>query len=182
MRVAVGSSRAPKVEAARRALAGAGERHARFRGAELVAVEVPSAPAMPLSLAALQGGARERAERARASSGADLGIGLEGGLELQGSGPGRRAFLMSWAYVTDGRRGHFGCGGAIELPDGLVARVADEGLELAQAVDALTSRRDVRSREGAWGVLTAGWLDRTHSFELALVNALAPFYNTEVYA
>ena len=182
MLVAVGSSRAPKVEAVRRTLAAAGERHSAFRGAELVAVDVPAAPAMPLSVEELQQGARQRADLARESARAQLGIGLEGGLDLrQGPAGPRRGFLMSWAYVTDGRRGHFGCGGAIELPEKLLASVADRGVELAEAVDALTSRRDVRSREGAWGVLTGGWLDRTRSFELALVNALAPFCNAEVY-
>lgn len=181
MLVAVGSSRAPKVEAVRRTLAAAGERHSAFLGAELVAVDVPAAPAMPLSLDELQRGARQRADVARESARAQLGVGLEGGLDLHLGSAGRRGFLMSWAYVTDGRRGHFGCGGAIELPERLLASVADRGVELAAAVDALTSRHDVRSREGAWGVLTAGWLDRTRSFELALVNALAPFYNAEVY-
>lgn len=181
MRVAVGSSRAPKLEAVRRALLAAGERQADFRGAELVPVDVPTAPRMPLSLDELQLGARQRAESARESARAQLGVGLEGGLDLRQGATGRRAFLMSWAYVTDGRRGHFGCGGAIELPERLLAAVVDDGVELGEAVDALTSRQDVRSREGAWGVLTAGWLDRTRSFELALVNALAPFINVEVY-
>jgi len=43
-------------------------------------------------------------------------------------------------------------------------------------------RADTRSRQGAWGVLTRGLLDRTRSFELALLNAMAPFYNQGMYA
>jgi non-canonical (house-cleaning) NTP pyrophosphatase len=39
----------------------------------------------------------------------------------------------------------------------------------------------VRSRQGAWGVLTRGLLTRSVSFETALVAALAPFYNARVY-
>jgi non-canonical (house-cleaning) NTP pyrophosphatase len=60
--------------------------------------------------------------------------------------------------------------------------VVDEGVELSSVMDALVAREDTRSREGAWGVLTCGLLDRTRSFELALLNALAPFYNEGIYA
>jgi non-canonical (house-cleaning) NTP pyrophosphatase len=113
---------------------------------------------------------------------ADLGVGLEGGLDLRPGPGGRRGFLMSWAYVTDGRRGAHGCGGAIEVPAPVVARVVEEGVELSSVIDALVARDDTRSREGAWGVLTRGLLDRTRSFELALLNAMAPFYNQGIYA
>src|ERR1043165_9409580 len=48
-------------------------------------------------------------------------IGMEGVVALRRSEPlGRRGFLMSWAYVTDGRRGAHGCGGAIEVPPPLL--------------------------------------------------------------
>jgi non-canonical (house-cleaning) NTP pyrophosphatase len=39
----------------------------------------------------------------------------------------------------------------------------------------------VRSRQGAWGVLSGGLFDRTRSFEIALINAFAPFYNDTSY-
>ena len=88
---------------------------------------------------------------------------------------------MSWAYVTDGRRGAHGCGGAIEVPRSLLDRVVTDGIELAEAVDAFAREHDVRSRQGAWGVLSGGLFDRTRSFEIALINALAPFYNEAAY-
>jgi non-canonical (house-cleaning) NTP pyrophosphatase len=89
---------------------------------------------------------------------------------------------MSWAYVSDGRRGAFGCGGALEVPAAVVGRVVDEGQELAAVMDALVGEDDTRSRQGAWGVFTRGLIDRTRSFEVALVNAMAPFYNQGTYA
>jgi inosine/xanthosine triphosphatase len=186
--VALGSTRAPKVEALRRVLAALAAHDAALRGAELIARDVPhTAPAMPVTLDDLMQGARDRAERALrdvrdGGRAADLGVGLEGGLEVRALVGGRRAFLMSWAYVTNGRRGGYGCGGAIEVPPPVAAGVLDEGRELSEVVDALAAQSDTRSRQGAWGVLTAGLLDRTRSFELALLNAMAPFYNPQVYS
>lgn len=188
MLVALGSTRAPKVEALRRVLSALAARDQALSTAELAALDVPhAAPATPVTLEHLLSGARERAERAmEAARGqgrvADLAVGMEGGLDVRREPRGRRAFLMSWAYVTDGRRGAHGCGGAIEMPSRLVERVLDEGLELSAAIDALVEQSDTRSRQGAWGVLTLGLIDRTRSFEVALLNALAPFYNPRLYA
>jgi non-canonical (house-cleaning) NTP pyrophosphatase len=39
----------------------------------------------------------------------------------------------------------------------------------------------VRSRQGAWGVLSRGLLTRAMSFETALIAAFAPFYNARLY-
>jgi len=188
VRVAVGSTRGPKVEAVRRVLATLAARHPALAAAEVEARDVDhGAPPMPLTVGALLDGAARRARTALAAlraegRPADLGVGMEGGLEVRTDAGGRRAFLMSWAYVCDGARGAHGCGGAIELPPALLGPVLDQGQELSQAVDALVRGSDVRSREGAWGVLTGGLLDRTRSFELALLNAWAPFFNPEVYA
>jgi inosine/xanthosine triphosphatase len=188
MIVAVGSTRGPKVEAVRRVLAQLGDRAGELSRAEIVAVDVTAgAPPMPLSLDELLDGARSRAQLAmEALEGqgrrADFGVGMEGGIDLRRRDPhGRRGFLMSWAYVTDGRRGAHGCGGAIEVPRPLLDRVVSDGIELAEAVDAFAREHDVRSRQGAWGVLSGGLFDRTRSFEIALINALAPFYNDAAY-
>jgi non-canonical (house-cleaning) NTP pyrophosphatase len=125
--VAVGSTRAPKVEAVRRVLAALAPLVVRLRGASVTALDLGDVgPAMPLTLQELLDGSRLRAlrvrERLRAQGETpDLAVGLEGGL-------------------------------------------------------------DVRSRHGTWGMLTRGLVDRTRSFEMALLNALAPFYNAERYA
>jgi inosine/xanthosine triphosphatase len=186
--VALGSTRAPKVEAVRRVLAALSAHSPSLSSAELASRDVEhGAPAMPLTLDHLLEGSRRRAGEAlaalrREGRVADLGVGLEGGLEVREGGGARRGLLMSWAYVTDGRRGAHGCGGAIEVPAPVLRRVVEEGVELSVVIDALVARDDTRSREGAWGVLTGGLLDRTRSFELALLNAMAPFYNPETYA
>ena len=67
------------------------------------------------------------------------------------------------------------------MPRSLLDRVVTDGIELAEVIDAFAREHDVRSKQGAWGVLTDGLFDRTRSFEIALVNALAPFYNEGAY-
>ena len=188
MIVAVGSTRGPKVEAVRRVLAELGDRAGELAQAEIVAVDVTAGgtPPMPLSLDELLDGARSRAQlavEALQTQGrrADMRSAWKGDRPAPLGPSGRRGFLMSWAYVTDGRRGAHGCGGAIEVPRSLLDRVVTDGIELAEAIDAFAREHDVRSRQGAWGVLSGGLFDRTRSFEIALVNALAPFYNEAAY-
>lgn len=179
----VGSQRAPKLEAVRRALARLAEIAPELAVAEVQGCDVGAvAPEMPLSLDVLLAGSRARAQRALELARGQgrpalVGVGLEGGLEVRGAGSERRAFLMSWAYASDGRTGSHGCGGAVELPPALVAAVVDRGLELGAAIDIFAGERDVRSRQGAWGVLTRETVDRAASFETAVLGALAPFYN-----
>src|SRR5205809_264062 len=55
------------------------------------------------------------------------------------------------------------------------------GRELGDVIDEVAGEHDVRSRQGAWGVLSRGLLTRSMSFETALVAAFAPFYNARVY-
>jgi len=185
--IVVGSTRGPKVEAVRRALGALAKVAPGFDRAEVVPFDASSgAPPMPLSLDEMLEGARGRAHLAleslaAAGRPADYAVGLEGGIDLRRTAPSNRGFLMSWAYVTDGRRGAHGCGGAVEVPSELLASVVDRGIELSEAMDALSGERGVRDRQGAWGILTRGLVDRTASFESAVLNAFAPFYNGETY-
>jgi len=170
-----------------RALARLAELHPALAGAEVVPRDVGAlAPAMPLSLDVMLEGARARAEAALRLVVAEVvgpvvGIGLEGGIDVRGHAEARRGYLMSWAYVTDGRRGSHGCGGALEVPRAILESVVDHGVELSVAIDRFAGEADVRSRQGAWGVLTRGLVERTESFALATINALAPFYNSGAY-
>jgi len=185
--VGVGSLRGPKLTAVERALRRLAPVDARLAAARVVGRDVGEvAPAMPLSVAELLEGARSRAERvlellAAEHCRAGLGVGLEGGLEILHEDGTRRGFLMGWAYVTDGSRGAHGCGGALELPSRIVEEVVDDDVELGVAIDHFSGESDVRSGQGAWGILTRGLVERSDSFEVAVLNALAPFYNTAHY-
>src|SRR5260370_27488401 len=85
-------------------------------------------------------GASQRAEAlhkmlADSSERADFCVGLEGGLDGATENGTRRVFLESWAYVTDGVRGHFGCSGSIEIPELLAEEVLARRTQLSIAID-----------------------------------------------
>jgi non-canonical (house-cleaning) NTP pyrophosphatase len=187
MIIALGSARASKIMAVRAACSRVAAVDAAWKGAEIVARAVESGvPAMPLTDVHLMRGARERAEavggllRAEGKR-ADLCVGLEGGFHSTTFEGVRHTFLRGWAYATDGRAGHFGAAPAVEVPLEIVRRVEGQNRELASVIDEVAGERDVRSRQGAWGVLSRGLLTRAQSFEAALLAAFAPFYNARLY-
>jgi non-canonical (house-cleaning) NTP pyrophosphatase len=190
MRVAVGSTRQPEVEAVKEAwrvfsrlILQDPEEPVTF-----LSYHVPkNAPELPLSIADLMEGARSRVENLmlqlkRERQEADFYVGLESGLNLSGpQGPRRLAFLESWAYVSDGHLGYFGHGGGICVPPCIADPAIDRDIELGIVLDRLAATRKVASEEGVWGVLTHDLLSRKHSFVTALLCAFAPFYQPSVY-
>ena len=83
--------------------------------------------------------------------------------------------------MTDGKRGSFGMSPSIEVPDAIVKDVIGGKRELGIVIDEV-GMRDVRSKQGAWGVLSRDLLTRSMSFEAALIAAFAPFYNSKLYS
>lgn len=188
IRIALGSNRAAKIEALRAAIARIATIDSRWGEAEIIALAVETdAPAMPLTDEDLRLGARARAEAVRElfkkdGRDAHFFVGLEGGfhsINLEGE---RITFLCGWVYVTDGSRGSFGCGPSITVPDSIVRNVIEGNRELGVVIDDVAGERDVRSRQGAWGVLSLDLLTRAMSFEVALVAAFAPFYNERLFS
>ena len=147
-------------------------------------------------------GARQRAEAlvqlARKNGDAwRYFVGLEGGLDVVQEGVSgdemrwratlkqhgrRRVFLESWAYVTDGVRGHYGRSGGIEVPEALAQEVLENGVELSAAIDKFAGAVGIRDAQGAWGVLSNDFITRQEAFRVAVLAAFAPFYNEKMYS
>ncbi len=187
IRIAVGSTRRPKVNAVREAVASFAARLGNGTNCEVSGYEVQSGVGhTPASREELMRGARQRAEalkvKLRADDiPADFFVGVEGGLDIVVESGVRRVFLESWAYVCDRERGHFGCSGSIELPVALAEKVLLQGVELATAIDEFAGAVGIRDGQGAWGVLSGNLISRQDSFRTAVVAAFAPFYNTTMY-
>ena len=116
-------------------------------------------------------GARSRAAAAREALGADLGVGLEGGVVEDDDG----LRTCAWAVVVgpDQREGK---GGSLAMPlPPVVADLVRGGLELGHAMDKVAGTINVKQAEGAVGLLTAGLIDRQRAYEALVVYALAPF-------
>jgi inosine/xanthosine triphosphatase len=200
--IAVGSKRGPKLNAVTEALEAFSAALAHDAQFEVVGVEVESGVShTPASRDELMRGARQRAEAlaevARQGGAAwQYFVGLEGGLDVVHEGASadellrhsglqrnenRRVFLESWAYVSDGTRGHFGRSGSIELPEALAHEVLENGVELAVAIDRFAGAVGIRDAQGAWGVLSNNFITRQEAFRVAVIAAFAPFYNAKMY-
>jgi inosine/xanthosine triphosphatase len=201
--IAVGSKRGPKLNAVTEALQSFSTSLAHDSEFEVVGVEVESGVShTPASRDELMRGARQRAE-ALVELGRHNGaswqyfVGLEGGLDVVHEGAAtdealrhsklrqnghRRVFLESWAYVSDGARGHYGRSGSIELPEALAREVLENGVELAAAIDRFAGAAGIRDAQGAWGVLSTNFITRQEAFRIAVIAAFAPFYNAKMYS
>jgi len=164
MRVAVGSRNPVKRAATERALNG--------RDATVEAVGVDSGVAeQPRGHAETVTGAENRARAALASTDADLGVGIEGGVATVEGADG--LFLIMWAAVTDGERWGRGGGPTLRLPEDVATRVR-EGAELGPVMDDLLDTNGVARDRGAAGVLTGGSIDRESALAAAVAGALGP--------
>jgi non-canonical (house-cleaning) NTP pyrophosphatase len=188
MRIALGSARAAKIMAVRAACARIAGVDGAWGRIDLIARPVEtSVVAMPLSDMMLMRGARERAEAVREllageQQEASLYVGLEGGFHSITLAGTRHTFLHGWAYATDGVRASFGAAPSVSVPAEIVRRVERTRRELGEVIDEVAGERDVRSRQGTWGILSRDLLTRAMSFEAALVAAFAPFYNAQLYS
>jgi inosine/xanthosine triphosphatase len=184
---AVGSARKPKLAAVREAADGMLDLLPVGTSIEIVGVEVDSGVNhTPLSRAETMRGARQRAEALKIIAREEgkpwnYFVGLEGGLDSVMEDGQRRFFLESWAYVSDGTRGHFGGSGAVELPEALAKEVFVKGTELSIAIDQSAGQAGIRDAQGAWGVLSANKITRQEAFRVALIAAFVPFFNLNAY-
>jgi inosine/xanthosine triphosphatase len=172
MKVAVGSTNPVKITAVRTIITRV------WPEAEVTAVSVPTGVSdMPMTDAETVAGARNRAIAARDQIGADLGIGLEGGVHPNGVG----LILHGWVVIVN-ENGREGIGGAARLP--LPQHIADRilaGEELGPVMDDILNDHNTRQKGGAVGALTNGLVLRGESFALAVAYALAPFVSPELY-
>jgi inosine/xanthosine triphosphatase len=160
--IALGSTNAVKLLALRWALERLG------LDVEPLAVAVASGVAeQPLSEAETTEGALVRARAARQASGAALGVGIEGGVDIEGG------WIVNVAAISDGEREALGRSPGVQLPaDWLAALKAGETLgELIEAHYGPVARE-----LGAMGVFTGGVLNRKEASAQAALAALGRYF------
>jgi inosine/xanthosine triphosphatase len=185
--IAVGSTRKPKLNAVTEALHTMATVLVPYGQCEVIGLEVESGVGhTPVTRDELMRGARRRADalvKHARENGEDwrFFVGLEGGFDVVMEDGQRRVFLESWAYVTDGERGHFGRSGAVEIPAVLAHEVLEKDIELGLAIDRFAGEVGIRDAQGAWGVLSSNLITRQEAFRVAVIAAFAPFYNARMY-
>ena len=171
-RIAVGSLNPAKIEAVKMVV------NRVWPDSNLSTVAVPTGVSiMPMSDAECLNGARFRARSALNLTGADLGIGMEAGVNPESEG----LMLLGWVVVTGkGDREGIASTARLPLPATIAARVL-EGEELGPVMDQILNQSNVKQKGGAVGALTAGLVLRKETFAIAVAYALAPFVAPRFY-
>ncbi len=132
----------------------------------------------PLTDAETLRGAMNRAEAAsKEAPNADYWVGLEGGIEERDGD----MEVFAWIVVKD-RAGMVGRGrtATFFLPEA-VAELIRAGKELGEADDIVFKRTNSKQTDGACGLLTAGVIDRMTMYLNAVIFAIIPLKNPELY-
>lgn len=151
MKVVVGSKNKTKVGAVEKV----------WGDATITSLSVPSGvAAQPFSDEETMQGAINRAKRALQEGEAQIGIGLEGGVMKTAHG----LFMCNWGALATSDGKTFVAGGArIKLPDDFLTPL-EEGKELSEVMEEFVQRKDIRSHEGAIGIFTDDYVNRTELF------------------
>ena len=171
-KIAVGTTNPAKIEAVTQKI------HLQWPDCEIVPVSVPSGVSeMPMSDGECIEGAKNRAQASLKATGADLGVGLEGGVMLMDEG----MMLVGWVAIID-RNGQVGLGSSarIPLPEFIAQRVRS-GEELGPVMDTVVNETNTKHRGGASGILSGGLTKRSESFATAVAYALSPFVVPQFY-
>ncbi|MEM3882876.1 MAG: inosine/xanthosine triphosphatase [Candidatus Methanomethyliaceae archaeon] len=176
MIVAVGTSNPVKVKAVENVFSKF------FRVTVVMRRVTPKAPPQPIGLDATIEGAISRARGALdADPNAEFGVGIEAGIipipqTLSGY------MDQQFAAVVD-RSGRVTLGGgpSFEYPRFLVNRVLDERIEVNKVMAELTGEPFLGHKEGTIGYFSKGALNRTTLTEFAVLMALIPRLNEDLY-
>ncbi len=172
MRIVIGSTNPVKCSATRAVL------KPLYPDAEFITVDVPSGVSeQPWGDAETRAGAVNRARAALHHTGADLSVGLEGGIQETEFG----LMTTAWCALVDAT-GRLGIGGnaCVLLPEA-VADHLRAGRELGFAMDQFINRSNTKHQNGAIGILTNDLETRQSAYEMIIRLALARFRNPDWY-
>lgn len=122
-------------------------------------------------------GAKNRAENAKeAQPEADYWIGIEGGI----AEPFKSMEAFAWIYIISKDREGKARTASFDLPP-QIQELIHQGIELGVADDMVFKRSNSKQKNGAVGILTHNLIDRAEYYEPAVILALIPFVNPELY-
>lgn len=172
MQIIVGSKNPAKIQAVQVAI------DKIYPGEKIFGVEVGSGVSdQPTTESEALKGAINRAKAVQEKTGADFGIGIEGGVYKVGNRWFGGSFMA--IYSKDKR---LGLGTSLRFE--LSRKISDKiltGKEMAEVIDELSGKTDVRSNEGAMGILTAGHLTRSEAYSQGVIFAFAPFLSDKKF-
>ncbi|HSF54903.1 MAG TPA: inosine/xanthosine triphosphatase [Algoriphagus sp.] len=123
-------------------------------------------------------GAKNRAQNSReVFPEANYWVGIEGGLDEDDFG----MYAFAWIYILD-RNGKTSQSktGTFYIPKA-VEDLVKEGMELGKADDLIFSQDNSKQRGGSVGILTQGVVERNEYYRQAIILALIPFLNENLF-
>ncbi|GAA0757911.1 inosine/xanthosine triphosphatase [Psychroflexus lacisalsi] len=173
-KVIIASKNPVKLQAAKNGL----ERMFPSQEFECIGVSVPSNVSdQPMSDDETFRGAKNRADNASTThEGDDFYIGIEGGIEITDGE------MQAFAWIVIKSHNKYGKSrtGTFFLPKQVV-NLIKEGKELGEADDIVFKRDNSKQKSGAVGILTGDIIDRTAYYTEAVILALIPFKNADLY-
>jgi len=172
MKVAVASENPVKVGAVKKAFA-----HVWEGDIEIVFQKVSHAKDQPFNDETIEG-AKLRALEVITATGADLGVGLEGGIDKTPVG----YFVTAWCAIAD-KDGHvtYGRSFGVPVPDYVVDRIKNEESELGNIIDELLHKKNNKQAEGFFGYATKNVVTRENGYLDMVLAALAPRIHSKFY-
>ena len=107
---------------------------------------------------------------------ADYWIGIEGGVEKKGN----EMQVFAWIYIQSKEMVGKARTATFNLPKKIIELI-DSGMELGDADDIIFNRRNSKQKNGAVGILTKDLIDREKYYTHAIIMALIPFKNMDLY-
>jgi inosine/xanthosine triphosphatase len=143
-----------------------------------IEVSVPSIVAeQPFSNEETFRGAKNRADNAsKEIKDADYYVGIEGGIEQVEN----EMEAFAWVFIKSSDKIGKARTGTFFLPKQIVELI-NEGKELGEADDIVFKRNNSKQKSGAVGILTGDIIDRTKYYIEAVILALIPFKNVDLY-
>ena len=112
----------------------------------------------------------------KAMPNADFWVGVEGGCDwIDG-----QMVAFAWVVVHSQCRQGSARTALFQLPP-LVQSLIEKGMELGDADDQVFGQKNSKQKSGAVGLLTGDVVTRTSLYEQAVILALVPFRNLELY-
>lgn len=145
---------------------------------EFVGILVPSNVAsQPIGNDEILLGAKNRVDNAsNGIKNADFYVGIEGGVENIKGEMG----VFAWVVIKSADKYSRAKTGTFFLPKRVVELVK-KGKELGEADDIVFGRHNSKQKNGAVGILTGDVIDRTGYYTEAVILALIPFKNIDLY-
>lgn len=145
---------------------------------DIASISVPSEVSeQPMTSQETLDGARNRVRNAQKELPyGDYWVGIEGGIDE--TKDGMTAF--AWVYILSKTRTGQSQTSTFYLPP-RVTELIHQGVELGHANDQVFGERNSKQKGGAVGSLTGGILGRTEYYVQAVVLALIPFLNPDIY-